>query len=205
MVNSGELRSIADIYKPNFYNVLMQETGSLKTTKKILESIMIHREVSLSDFIGGFDIEHVGTKVIRSVVNHGINTLEMLRRSTVRDLSFVSGIGESIASCIIKGINEMQREMDEVLRAGVTIRKDKTDGKFKGKTACFTGSFSFNPTKKLESMFLAVGGIVARKMSKNCVFLVSNDKNSDSAKTVMAKKFGIPIINETEYIQILLG
>ena len=53
---------------------------------------------------------------------------------------------------------------------------------------------------KIESM----GGKVTGSISKNTNYLINNDKNSTSSKTLQAKQLNIQIITEEEFISKFL-
>jgi DNA ligase (NAD+) len=96
--------------------------------------------------------------------------------------------------------------MEEVLEQGVRIQNIQKGGMFNGKVACFTGSFMIYPRKELEKIFTSLGGKVSGKVSSHTIFLVSNEgDNSTSNKTMDARKYHIPIINENEFLNMIRG
>ena len=53
--------------------------------------------------------------------------------------------------------------------------------------------------KKIESL----GGKVAGSVSKKTAYLINNDVESSSSKNKDAKKNGVPIITEEEFLKLL--
>ena len=50
-------------------------------------------------------------------------------------------------------------------------------------------------------MIESCGGKVVSSISKNVNYLINNDIESTSSKNVAAKKLGIPIISEKEFLE----
>jgi DNA ligase (NAD+) len=201
LVEKHLISSIADLYKPEFLEILSRDdiVGN-KMARKIYGNINNNRVVSLPNFIGGFDIDHVGTRIIESLMKFGFTTFEKILNATMGDLCICVGIHTTLAGHIKSGINAVIEDMYEVLQQGVRIEDEIKEGLFLGKSACFTGSFSLYKRSELEKMFIKEGGKVGSGVSSNTDFLVSNDPGSTSSKTLSAKRNKIPIINEKEFI-----
>jgi DNA ligase (NAD+) len=204
LVDKKLISSIADLYEPGFFDILSNKDIVGKAmARKIIDNINNKRAVSLANFVGGLDIDHIGTRLIQSLVKFGFNTLDKIFDATMGDLCMCVGIDTMLAGHIKKGLIDMEDEIYKILLSGVTIVDENTTGVFTGKTACFTGSFRQYSRGELEDMFKKEGGKLASSISKNSSFLVSNDKGFSSGKTVAAKRFNIPIINEEEFLSQL--
>jgi DNA ligase (NAD+) len=138
---SGRVTQIHELYTlteaeltPYFLDA--ESLAKNKTSKgaaKVLSSIMMKRQLSLSQFTAGFDFEGVAENIMELVTAAGFNTLEKLRAAKPEDLAAVyetkkgartciagvSGIGEITAQVIVEGMRECAAEMDAVLKAGV--------------------------------------------------------------------------------------
>ena len=70
-----------------------------------------------------------------------------------------------------------------------------------GITFCITGKVNIWKNRDaLKAYIESIGGKVVGSMSSKVNYLINNDNTSTSAKNVAAKKAGIPIITETEFI-----
>jgi DNA ligase (NAD+) len=200
LVNKKLIDSIADLYKPNFYDILKSdEIVGEKMAQKICVNINKTRQISLANFIGGLDIDHVGTRIVEALVRHGFNTLDKIMNATMGELAMCIGINTGLAGYIKKGLMKKSNEIYHLLQY-VTIAESNKEGIFKDKTACFTGSFKIYSRKDLEDIFIKEGGKVGNKVTSNTIFLVCNDPTSTSSKTITAKKLGIPIITDWEFL-----
>ncbi len=73
-----------------------------------------------------------------------------------------------------------------------------------GKVFVVTGSVThFKNRRELQEMIEDRGGKVTGSVSKKTDYLINNDVSSGSNKNVTAKKLGIPIITEAQFIEML--
>lgn len=74
-----------------------------------------------------------------------------------------------------------------------------------GQVICITGSLhKFKNRDALREAIENKGGKVTTSVSKNTNYLINNDIESTSSKNVSAKKLGVPIITEDEFISRFL-
>ena len=73
-----------------------------------------------------------------------------------------------------------------------------------GKTFVVTGKFS-RPRSFYEELITSKGGKLAGSVSKKTDFLLTNDGDSGSSKSIKAKELGIPIMSEEEFMTKVNG
>lgn len=70
-----------------------------------------------------------------------------------------------------------------------------------GKVFVITGPFQY--TRSIyEDYITNMGGIVAKTVTKNTDYLLTNDTESGSIKNKRAKELGIPVLSEMEFINL---
>lgn len=202
--------SISDIYKldtetlaPFFLDEksLANEKKSLGA-EKVIASIFSHRDLSLSRFIAGFDIEGIGELNAEKLVSAGFDTIEKLLSASETDFANVYGFAEKMAHIAVEGLKENADEMRALLSSG-TIRLTKKGSALFGKSFCFTGELYSMKRKDAENLVKANGGECKSSVTKGLSFLVTNDTESGSAKNVKARSLGIAIIDENEFLKML--
>ncbi len=73
-----------------------------------------------------------------------------------------------------------------------------------GKTFVVTGSvYHFKNRRELQNRIEDEGGKVTGSVSKKTDYLINNDVSSGSNKNVTAKKLGVPIITEEDFLSML--
>lgn len=200
------ITSIADLYCNRIISSAIEKTNQKKNLQKAVADLWARsREMNLWDFVSGFDIEAIGSKVVKLIVDAGFNTLESLRQVNYEDLIHINGFGESRINTFIDGMKLIEDEMDAVLNTNrVTIKEIKNKGVSKSMTFCITGALS-RPRKEYENMLADLGHKLASSVTKTTDYLVNNDIDSTSSKNVKAKQLNIPIINEDKFLEIING
>ena len=75
--------------------------------------------------------------------------------------------------------------------------------KLQGQVFCVTGKVHiFKNRAELIANIEANGGKAVSAMSSKVNYLINNDINSTSSKNIQAKKAGIPIISEEDYLSL---
>lgn len=209
LFKSGRVKSISDLYTlteeelaPFFLNEesLSKEKKSLGAAK-VLASIQSHRNLSLSSFVAGFDIESLGETMCEKLVQSGFNTLEKLLSLSQEDIESVYGFAEKMAESCVKGFEENREEMLFLSRNYIHIKEAK-GGSLQGLSFCFTGELRAMKRADAESLVKEKGGTCKTSVTKDLTYLVTNDTESGSSKNLKAKKFGVPVITEDEFLEI---
>ena len=211
LFESGEVASVSDIYaltveklSPYFLNEesLESRKNSLGA-KKVYESIQKHRKISLPVFVAGFDIEGLGETMIQKITDAGFNTLEKILSATEKDIANVYGFAEITARDLVQGLEENKNEMLSLTQSGTIILENSSEGLLSGKSFCFTGELKKLKRSDAENLVKQNGGSFKSSVTKDLSYLVTNDTESGSAKNKKAVQYGIPIINEEEFLKLL--
>ena len=210
LYKDGRLKSISDIYSlsvqelvPYFLNEesIEAEKKSLGA-QKVYNSIQSHRRMSLSTFIGGFDIDGFGETSAEKLVAAGFNTLELLLNASADQIAAVYGFAQISARTIVEGLKENASEI-RFLANGIIQIEAAAGGKLAGKSFCFTGELVSMKRADAELLVKKNGGQAKSSVTKDLSYLVTNDTSSGSSKNQKAAKFGIPIINEEQFLEMV--
>ena len=211
LFNDKKVTSISDIYKltvedlvPYFLNEesISSEKESLGA-KKVYNSIQNHRTVKLSTFIAGFDIEGVGESLAEKLIEAGFDSLQKLLDATVDEIANVYGFAQIMAQTIVEGLKEQSSEMNYLVDSQLVTIQTSVAGKLSGKSFCFTGELKTMKRQDAENLVKQNGGFTKSSVTKDLSFLVTNDVSSGSSKNQKAAKFGVPVISEQEFLDLL--
>ena len=211
LFNDKKVTSISDIYKltvedlvPYFLNEesISSEKESLGA-KKVYNSIQNHRTVKLSTFIAGFDIEGVGESLAEKLIEAGFDSLQKLLDATVDEIANVYGFAQIMAQTIVEGLKEQASEMNYLVNSQLVTIQTSVAGKLSGKSFCFTGELKTMKRQDAENLVKQNGGSTKSSVTKDLSFLVTNDVSSGSSKNQKAAKFGVPVISEQEFLDLL--
>lgn len=214
--DAGRVRTIADLYTLTEGELAAFDRMGEVLARKILRNLKARKELSLPEFIAGFDIEGIGVLIAERLAAGGFDSLEKLRAASVEDLDAVEGIAEITASAIVQGLAGLAKEMDALLGTqAVRIRPPEPraevpdgsgpDDPVRGRSFCFTGELSAMKRGEAERRVRERGGTVKSSVTKDLSYLVTNDPGSGSEKNRKAAAQGIPILDEKAFLALLGG
>lgn len=211
LFNDGRLKCVSDIYTlqvedlvPYFLNEESQDAGKESLgAEKVYKSIQSHRNLKLPAFIGAFDIEGVGETLAEKLVGAGFDSLEKLLSATEDQIAAVYGFAEIMAHTIVEGLTENADEMHAMVSSGMITIEEVGGGILAGKSFCFTGELHTMKRADAEQLVKKNGGTCKSSVTKDLSYLVTNDTTSGSSKNVKAASFGIPVINEEQFLELL--
>lgn len=212
LFNSGRVTSISDIYSlktddltPYFLNEqsIAAQKDSLGA-QKVADSINAHRSMSLAVFVAGFDIEGIGETTVQKLVDSGYNTLQKLFEATEDQFAAVYGFAEIMAHTAVQGLAENKEEMTALVSSHtLRVSEGSASGALAGKSFCFTGELVTMKRADAEQLVKKAGGSCKSSVTKDLSYLVTNDTSSGSSKNAKAVQFGIPVITEQQFMELV--
>lgn len=203
---SGRVRTIADLYTLRAEELSSHDRMGEVLARKILRNLAARNEVSLAEFVAGFDIEGIGELVAEKAVAAGYDTLDRLRAATQEDLARIDGFGDILARTLAEGLASLAPEIEALLATGaVRIRPPEAAGPLSGRSFCFTGELKTMKRATAETRVKALGGSVKSSVTKDLSFLVTNDPGSGSDKNRKARAFGVQVLGEEEFLALVGG
>ena len=207
LIDWGWVENISDIYRLHAHQMeWMEKPGFGKASVfKILDAINNSRnDVDLSSFIAALGIPLVGRAVAKELCKY-YSTWDEFRAAVSGDWTVFDGIGPEIS----KAINSFDFVEADYIASEFLYFKEaeqtivNNNNNISGKTFVVTGKLnSFKNRDELKADIEKLGGKVASAISAKTDYLINNDINSTSSKNVQAKKQGIPIITEDEYLKM---
>ena len=160
--------------------------------------------ISAAKFISLFDLEGFGEKKLDKVEDVLLKILDG-KDVLVKDFASKEGWAETSANDFLWSFAEVKADIlqcKDFFDIGSTV---VTGGKLEGKSFCFTGKAEAidGGRKACEKLVKDNGGIVASGVSKTLSYLVTDDLDSTSSKTVKAKSLGIPMISSFQFADML--
>jgi len=209
LFDSGKVTRIPDLYRLSVQDLLAFERMGEKSAQKIIRNVHARNEVSLSDFIAGFDIEGIGVLMADKLIAAGIDTLDKLFAASPSDFEKIDGFAEITARSLYEGLRVVEKDMRELAEQGYVriLPAARSSGEeaagVAGKSFCFTGELESIKRSEAEKLVRAAGGTVKSSVTKDLDYLVTNDPTSGSEKNRKAQEFSIPVIDETQFLALL--
>ena len=206
LVSAGKVGRIRDLYFLTMQDMVDSGVGE-GMGRKILDEIKKSMQVSIADLIGSLSIDLLGRSQAQNIVDEGIGTLSQWRDLDEKQLATLPRFGATKASRIMAGLRDQWSVIEDLasfmeVEEGSMKQKKASggaaSGKLGGKSFCFTGTMS-RPRKELEGLVSTNGGSVA-SVSGSLDYLVIADPSSTSSKAQKARKLGIELISEQQFM-----
>ena len=214
LVDLGWIKSFQDIMNlHNHATEMMKLDGFGKqSVNKLMASIDKAKHTTLERFLYSLSIPLIGRSASKDIakVCHGDETIfiSMIKSNDLYKLvKKIDGFGDVMFQSLFKycklhlsGIEELVSQF--TFEKENSIADKKID--LSGKTFVITGSLNhYKNRDELVSIIEQLNGKVSGSVSAKTSYLINNDINSTSSKNVKARKLGIPIITEEDFIKMI--
>lgn len=197
LMDAGLVKDFTDLYTLD-----IERAGEIEGVSKVVlqksykELIQKSSKVTLPKFVKSISIKNIGESATEKVMPI-YPTIHDLFNMKYEVLLGIEGIGESIASDFIMGINSKKELILKLLKY-ITITKQSA-GPLTDKVFVFTGFRDALLQEKIEEL----GGSIGASVTKATTHLVCASTSSLSTKAEKAKKEGKEIISKEQLIELL--
>jgi len=174
-----------------------------KSAGNIVASIEGSKKITLSRFIYALGIRHVGEEMSYDFSLY-FKSLDKIKNASLEELAKAPNAGEVVA----RSIHEFFREkhnlkiIDDLIKVGIRIISDEAPkGKLSGKTFLVTGTLNSMSREDAHERIRALGGNVTSAVSYKTSYLIVGE--NPGSKLEKAKKLGVKILNEKEFLGIV--
>lgn len=209
LINLGWITKFIDIY---YLDVNKEEMAKLdgfgeKSVKKLLDSIEKSKNVKLENFICALSIDGVGKSASKTIADAFDGDFDAFYKAFKNHYNWadLSDIGNKTSQNITKYLTENETEIVDLASEMEFIIQKKTEAKenpFMGKTVCVTGKLNHFTRDSINVKISELGAKAAGSVSKNTDYLITNEQ-SGSSKYKKATELNIPIITETEFLEMI--
>ena len=175
-----------------------------KSVEKILDSIEESKNCSTEAFIASLSIPLIGRTIAADLAKK-FETYEALSKAIDEGYDFTKLPG--FAWTKSQALTNFDYTEADKLYGILNVKPAPTvievsEQPLKDMKFVITGSVKhFKNRTELQNLIEKCGGKVVSAISKNVDYLINNDAESTSAKNVAAKKLGIPILTEEEFLE----
>ncbi|MDO8436444.1 MAG: NAD-dependent DNA ligase LigA, partial [bacterium] len=203
LMDGNLISQIPDIFELKEGDLFPLERFAEKSAKNLIESIQKSKEISLSRFIFSLGIRHTGEETAVALSSH-FNDIVQLKNASKEELRKISDIGEKVSESIYNWfrLKQNQKLIEDLILARVKILPpEKISKKLAGKTFVLTGSMETMTRDTAKEKIRLLGGDISESVSKETDFVVIGKE--PGTKLEKAKKIGVKIIDEKEFLQFL--
>lgn len=215
LIDWGWVGNIREIFSlSNFRKEWIQKPGfGPKSVDNILNAIEASKDCELHSFITALGIPLIGSTYAKTISKNEYSWVTF--REDIQgkyDFTKWDGFGLEMLAAIRKfNYTEADELALDILNIKNSSFKDlsqevkDSDKSLDNMTIVITGKLTqFKNRAAFAAAIEEAGGKVTGSVSKNTNYLVNNDNTSTSSKNLSAKKLGIPILTEKEFIEKFL-
>lgn len=203
LVNEKIIKDIADVYQLNKKTLTALPRFGEKSAENLLNALEKSKKTTFPRFIYALGIREVGEATARALAQH-FHALEPLIRAVEEKLQEIPDIGPVVSAHIVGFFHQKHNRdlIEKLLRLGVHWPKETVKAtKIADKTFVLTGTLASMTRDEAKNKIEAEGGMTSNSVSKHVDFVVVGD--NPGSKFDKAKKLGIKILNEKEFLKIL--
>lgn len=208
LFNNHLVQNYADLYELKVEDILPLERMAQKSAENLVNGVESSKKIPFESVLFALGIRFVGETVAKKLAKHYKN-IEALSQATLLDLVLVDEIGERIAQSVIDFFENAENRIiiERLKQYGVQfeivekVNLNATD-KLAGKTFVVSGVFAQFSRDELKKAIEDNGGKVGSSISSKTDYVVAGD-NMGPAKLEKASKLNIPIISETDFMEML--
>ena len=205
LVDKGLVKGFPDIYRLKKEDLLGLELFKDKKADNLLAQINKSKEQPLSRLIYALGIRHIGEKNARVLAQH-FKTMRAFIGAGLEELARIGDIGPVIAEAVTEFFkSEATRGMAEEL-GKLGLRMDEPErkgsgGALEGKTFVFTGELKTMTRGEAQEKVRELGGKETSSVSAKTSYVVAGA--DPGSKYDKAKKLGVPVLTEEEFLRLI--
>jgi DNA ligase (NAD+) len=207
LFQQGLVRDIGDIYSLNINQIESLERMAEKSARNLIEAIGKSKLIPFHRVIFALGIRFVGEVVARKLAER-FTDIEVLRNASRELLVETDEIGEKIADSVIAYFKDPRHIIiiEKLTRAGLQMKAETTaqpklSDRLSGKTIVISGVFSI-PRDEIKSLIEKHGGKNISSLSSRTSYILAGS-NPGPDKTAKAIKLGIPVLSESDLMNLL--
>lgn len=204
---NGLIHDASDLYRLQVADIAGRWGTKIKSAQKIINGIENSKKVPFERSLFALGIRFVGRVAAKLLARH-FHDIDSLMKATTDELLAVDGIGEVIAGSIKTYFSkERNKAFVERLRAnGVCFESNENEmpeyGVLSGKSIVISGTFERHSREDYKQIIERLGGKNSSSISSKTSFVLAG-KNMGPAKLDKARKLGITIMNETDFLSLI--
>ncbi len=208
LLDLGLINDFLDIYELyNHRDILigLEKMGE-KSVDKLLENIEKSKSVTFDKLIYALGIDYVG-KSASKVLAENFKNIDNLINSNVEDLINIEGIGDKVANSILnyfknnKNIDIIYKLKDYGFNLSYEEELKEYNPFITGYSFLATGKLNTYTRDEIKKIIIKNDGKYISAVSKNLDYLIVGE--NVGSKLAKAKKLGIKILTEDEFIEKL--
>lgn len=204
LMNEGLVQTPADLFGLRQGDLEPLERFREKAANNIYNAIQERKKITLPRFIYALGIRHVGEETAYDLAKT-FGTFDTLTLAREEDFKKIPNIGPVVTKSLSEYFNDQKHQdfLEQLKRQGVIIipMERSFSEHLAGLTFVITGTLETLSRQQAEGLVRERGGSPSSHVSKETDYVVVGE--NPGSKVEKAKKLGIKILNEKEFLAII--
>jgi len=202
-------KSIGELYDLTKEQILALDGFKEKSAENILNGLEKSKNQPFRKVLFALGIRYVGATVAEKLADY-FKSVDKIASASLEELIDVPEIGTRIAESVFAYFNDSKNQelIQKLKAAGLQFEEVEPDkntanevGVLDGKTFVVTGKLENYSRGEMEQLIKENDGKVLSGVSKKLNFLIAGEKAGSKLKK--AKKLEIPVLSESEFLEML--
>jgi DNA ligase (NAD+) len=205
LVESGLVRSVADVYSLTTEQLVNLERMGKKSAERVIKNIETSRKQPLPRVLNALGIPFVGERTA-TILADTFGSIDEIALADIEKLQHAEEVGPKVAQSIRHFFDEPRnRELVKRLgEAGLTFKQEKkkrSGGPLIGMTFVLTGTLPNWSREEAKEKIEAAAGKVSGSISKKTSYVVAGE--DAGSKLDKARSLGVDIIDENRLRELI--
>ncbi len=204
----GLVQESADLYQLRMEDIRGLERMGDRSAENIIRSIEASKEVPFERVLFALGIRFVGETVAKKIAK-SFTDIDAIAQADLEMLKSIDEIGEKIAQSILSYFADPANQIliERLKAAGLQLYRKEEDlsgytDRLAGQTIVISGVFAHHSRDEYKTLIEKNGGKNSGSISAKTGFILAGE-NMGPAKLEKARKLGIRIVGEEEFLKLL--
>lgn len=204
----GLIKDVSDLYLLKVEDIERLERMGRKSAENIVKSIEQSKSVPYERVLFALGIRFVGETVAKRLSRFATDITELYQAETDA-LTEVDDIGEKIAQSVVSYFRNPQNKalVERLRHIGLQMKQNAEElagktNKLAGQNVVISGVFTHHSRDEYKALIEKHGGKNTGSISGKTSFILAGE-SMGPAKLEKARKLGIRIVNEDEFLQMI--
>ena len=202
LVEKKGVQNFSDLYALKAEDFTDLDGFKDKKIGNLLTEIEKSKTPRLDAFLYAIGIDGVGRVAAKDLATK-FKSVENLKNATVDELVLMDNVGEITAKAIAQYFQDETNLAELTALENVGVKpvwsEEKTEGVFSGESVVLTGSLTKFKRSEAQKLIEAKGGVCQSSVTAKTTLVIAGEEAG--SKLEKAKKLGIKIIDEEEFIK----
>jgi DNA ligase (NAD+) len=204
LVEKGHVRDAADLYSLTKQDIMKLERMADKSAQNVIDSIKASLDRPFDRLLYALGIRMIGRRTAQLLAEN-YSDIDKLCSAKKEELSRIHEIGPKVAESTVNFFKQKENQhlIEKLKKAGVRVKGESVKGPrpLAGKVFVFTGGMEKYTRPAAEELVRKLGGRAGSSVSKETDYVVAGTE--PGSKYDKAKKLGVSIMSEEEFIKLL--